>query len=426
MRIPFGQALAVALLLRWSCVTGWSDPVIPGNILDPKTSAEAWNVLRLATKNIQQLIDEERLADIPVQASYCSPSLRALARLATAPEAIAEIQPRTTRAIDWLSAIARNAQANNPPGTRDAFQMLQGLLAEMQRHFDPKDLASDIYFCRAHSDFVSDSVATPCARCGMRLVKRRIPSSFIYVAPGPPTIRMTARTSAPIESGRKVEVTIRLEKGDRSPVTHDDLLETHTAPIHLLIEEPGLGDYHHEIPKPTASSGEYAFSLVPAKTAPYRVWADLMPVATGLQELPFVDLPSAGKRAPASNIEPRFTSSAGGCQFTLTMAQGNHIAVQARRGRGMQIAVADANGAPVTQLEPVMNAFAHVVGFYSDFQTVIHLHPTGGEVLDPQARGGPTLGFVLFPPKPGFIRLYCTVSVGGRTLLAPFNLNVEQ
>ena len=65
-----------------------------------------------------------------------------------------------------------------------------------------------------------------------------------------------------------------------------------------------------------------------------------------------------------------------------------------------------------------------LVGFYEDYQTVVHLHPAGGDVLNPDLRGGPTLGFILFAPRAGFIRLYCQVSIGGRLLFAPFNLNV--
>jgi hypothetical protein len=86
--------------------------------------------------------------------------------------------------------------------------------------------------------------------------------------------------------------------------------------------------------------------------------------------------------------------------------------------------VTEANGEPVKILEPVMNAFAHLVGFYDDYQTVVHLHPAGGDILNAELRGGPSLGFQFFPPKSGFIRLYCQVSIGGKMLFAPFNLNI--
>src|SRR6266446_9816790 len=120
----------------------------------------------------------------------------------------------------------------------------------------------------------------------MNLVPRRIPFSFIFTAPGEPSMGMTATADAPLAAGRKASVKVRLKRGDGSPVLHADLLVMHTQPIHLLIVDPSLGDYHHEHPTPTETPGEYAFNFTPAKTAPYRIWADLVPVSTGVQEYP--------------------------------------------------------------------------------------------------------------------------------------------
>jgi hypothetical protein len=236
---------------------------------------------------------------------------------------------------------------------------------------------------------------------------------------------MTAKADTPVEAGKKIEVTIRMQKGDGAPVTPDSLMVVHAERIHLLIEERGLGDYHREHPTATGTPGEYVFSFTPKKTVPYRIWADIVPVATGVQELPFVDLPSAGKGSPVQDTANRFTSSAGGYQFTLAFTNGNHLPTKAGQVRKMGITVTDPDGKPATNLEPVMNAFAHLVGFYDDYQTVVHLHPTGGDVINPDQRGGPLLGFILYPPKPGFMRLYCQASINGKMLLAPFNLNVE-
>lgn len=199
----------------------------------------------------------------------------------------------------------------------------------------------------------------------------------------------------------------------------------HTERIHLLIEDPGLNDYHHEHLKPTATPGEYTFSFTPKKTAPYRIWADLVPTATGVQELPFADLPSTSPGGGLADTENRFSATVEGFQFSLTLAGGNSRPLQLQRARRMTVTVTDANGQPVASLEPVMNAFAHLVGFYNDYQTVVQLHPTGGDVLDEKLRGGPALSFIFFPPKAGFIRLYCQVMIGGKMLFAPFNVNVE-
>jgi hypothetical protein len=84
------------------------------------------------------------------------------------------------------------------------------------------------------------------------------------------------------------------------------------------------------------------------------------------------------------------------------------------------------DGQPVTKLEPVMNTFAHAVGFYEDYATVLHLHPVGGEILDQSARGGPKIEFKFYAPKSGYLRLYCLVLIEGKMVFAPFDLNVPK
>lgn len=427
-RMKFGArgALALAMfLLLWFAATAGADQPIPANILAPKTAREAWNVIRLATQNVERLLEERRTSEILVQISYCSPALVALAGLADGEKARVEVGARTKQALACVNAIALGAKSTNAAAIKEGLANLRTELDGMARHFDSRVVAADIFSCPMHPDIISENALTPCARCGVKLLPRRIPYSFIYAKPGEPTIRLTAGVSSPIEAGRRIEVKIRMAKPDRSPLLLKDLLETHTERVHLLVEEPGLGDYHHEHPVPTTTPGEYAFVFTPRKTAPYRIWADLVPIATGVQEMPFVDLPSSGKPVPITGAESRYTSMAGGYQFELTFGGSDKRLPMAQQTRTMAVTVKDTHGDPVTNLEPVMNAFAHLVGFYSDYQTVVHLHPTGGDILNPNFRGGPSLGFLLFPPKSGFVRLYCQVRIDGKMLFAPFNLNVE-
>lgn len=402
-----------------------ADPVIPGNIMNPQTASEAWNAIRLATDNVGRLIQEKRLSEITVQIAYCSPALRAMPRLVTKGEDLATVGPKSERALTLVNTVAKAATSNNATGTEAAFANLRIVLEDISKSFDPKEVKADIFFCPMHPDFSSEGAKTPCAKCGMSLLTRRIPYSFVYMKPGEPSMHMTAKVSGPIKAGKRIEVKIKLAKGDNTPVLHEDLMVMHTQPIHLLIEEPGLGDYHHEHPVETDTPGEYAFSFTPTKTTAYRIWADLVPVSTGVQELPFVDLPAEGTPEAIKNREDKFSSTVEGFTFVLTLAKGNASPLTANKARRMDIAVSDSMGKPVTKLEPVMNAFAHLVGFYDDYRTVVHLHPMGGDVLDDNQRGGPALGFMFFPPRAGFIRLYCQVSVDGRMIFAPFNVNVE-
>jgi hypothetical protein len=90
----------------------------------------------------------------------------------------------------------------------------------------------------------------------------------------------------------------------------------------------------------------------------------------------------------------------------------------------LTVTVTDATGKPVTQLAPVMNAFSHLVGFYDDYRSIVHIHPEGGEITNSELRGGPTMTFRLYPPRAGHLRLYCQVLHQGRMLFAPFDLNI--
>jgi len=321
-------------------------------------------------------------------------------------------------------AVANASIEKNEERTFEALATLQAQLREFAAQFDPKTVNADIFLCPMHPTFVADDVNTPCDKCGMTLMPRRIPYSFIYMTPGKPSIQITASADRPIEAGRKVAVKVQLKRGDGSPVLTPDLTVMHTQPIHLLIEEPSLGDYHHEHPVATEIPGEYAFSFTPTKTAPYRIWADIVPVVTGVQELPSVDLPSAGRGGAIEGKDDRYTCSRGGLKFELSLSGRASATPRAGQTCGLKITITGADGQPVKNLEPLMNAFAHLVGFYDDYRTVVHLHPAGGEVLQADARGGPMLTFTFFPPKAGFIRLYCQVMVDGENIFAPFNVNV--
>ncbi len=413
--------LLLALLLLVVAPELRADPPVPGNILEPKTAAEAWNVIRLATANAERLMHEKRLSEMPVQVSFCSPSLRALVRFSTVPET----DGLSKKALAWVVEVARAAAEGNGPGTAEAVDKLHVVLTQMAKGFDDKTVQAEIYLCPMHPSFLSPKADARCDLCGMGLVKRRIPYSFLYMTPGEPTVHLTATVNGAVEAGRKVEVKLRLARGDSSAVLPADLMMMHTQPIHLLIETPALDDYHHEHPVTTGTPGEYAFSFLPAKTSPYRVWADIVPNETGTQELPFVDLPSTGTPGPVMNRASTFTSKAGGLSFELTLSKGNQTPPQANLPCAMNVTIHGPDGQPATHLEPVMNAFAHLVGFYDDYHTVVHVHPGGGDVLVPDARGGPTLGFVFFPPRPGFVRFYCQVMVKGEMIFAPFNMNVQ-
>ena len=428
-------AWVCALLLTGVVAVGLPWPArahvpVPDSVLNPQSAPEAWNVLRLAVVNIERLIREDRLAEVPDQASLCSPALRTLARLAEATPRQQEVAIGTLRASSSVNSLAQACVAGDHASVSGSLEKLHAALAALALGAEPQVVNAEVFFCQMHPDVVSTDGRSLCPKCGMALTPRRIPYSFVYVAPpGEPSMRLTAEYAAPPSAGQPVPVKVHLMTREGTPVSAADLLVAHTQRIHLLIVDSTLGDYHHEHPTPTGVPGEYEFAFTPASREPYRVYADVVPAATGIQEYVPADLPGRTD-ATLAGTPPRtmpgstFNAEAGGLNFQLNLDTGSRMPLHAKQACTMQILVRGTNGEPVARLEPVMNAFAHLVGFYEDHKTVVHLHPRGAEITDPAMRGGPELEFQFYPPKEGFLRLYCQVQVDGKMIFVPFNVQV--
>lgn len=80
------------------------------------------------------------------------------------------------------------------------------------------------------------------------------------------------------------------------------------------------------------------------------------------------------------------------------------------------------NGEEVTDLQPYLEAYAHLTGFRRGDLTAVHLHPE--EPAEPGGTGGPTLGFHAEFDKPGTYRLCIQFQTGGELHTAPATVEV--
>ena len=401
-----------------------ADMPVPPNVLTPASVAEAWNVIRLATGNVGRLLQEKRYPEIAEQISLCSPSLRLLAQSPVAPEQKQMVDEQTALAFRHVNSIAQASMAQIGPDAVRVFGELQATLRGLGRAFDDKVVSGEIYHCRTHTDIVSQFDGARCKLCDVPLIVRRIPYSFIYVETAQPTIKLSLLSDAPLVAGTKTEVRIRLQTLAGKPVKPGDLVVTHAHPVHLYVADVQFGDFHHLQPAAMEPPGEYVFTFTPETNGPHRVWADIVPASTGLQEQPFADLGGSFKPATTEPVASKLTGEAGGLLFHMALARGVGGQVRARQIQYLKLTVTDAALQPVTKLEPFMNAFAHLVGIYDDGQAIVRLHPVGGDIFRDDVRGGPALGFKIFPPKTGFIRFHCEVKVDGKTLAAPLAVQV--
>jgi hypothetical protein len=205
------------------------------------------------------------------------------------------------------------------------------------------------------------------------------------------------------------------------PILATDLREVHTQKIHLLIVDKSLSDYHHEHPDQTGKPGQYDFSFTPQKPGPYHVWADVQPYLTGLQEYAPAQIEAATSSERLAGTTEKLTAATNGLYYKLSFKS----APKTNEPVAGTLRIMKADGTPVTELEPVMGAFSHLVAFHADGKTVLHIHPKTAHRLTDADRGGPELDFQFCAPKPGFFRLFVQVQIAGEQKFAPFGVIVK-
>ena len=239
--------------------------------------------------------------------------------------------------------------------------------------------------------------------------------------PASPTLIVKA-TAPPLVSNQTVQVDLRIRDAKGAGVGSLQLIETHTRRLHALMIDPMLEDYHHEHPITSGRPGDFVFVFTPRKTGNYLMWLDVTPLATGRSEAPQAVI---GTVSPTLVIPARVTqmqSKVDGWQFDLSFDRKKVVAGQPVNAR---IRVLDAQGKPCFALEPLMGAFAHIVGFMDDRNTVIHGH-SHGEPPHELSRSGPEVPFRFIAPKSGFLKFFVQTQVNGTVMLAKFGFPVEQ
>ncbi|MES2310291.1 MAG: hypothetical protein V4507_15665, partial [Verrucomicrobiota bacterium] len=240
--------------------------------------------------------------------------------------------------------------------------------------------------------------------------------------PAEPSMKLSVFPVKALQVGEKADVTVQLKTLQGQPINLDDLMVAHEKKIHLLIIDPSLTDYHHEHPISSGKPGEYSFSFTPKKPGSYRIWADVVAQSTGMQEYVVADLPASTAANPMINSNASLVSEVDGLTYTITF---NKPALKKGEAALGTLTITDKSGKIFNQLEPLMGAYAHLVGFGEDRKTIVHIHPMGAEPTKNSDRGNGQLQFHLQPDKAGTMRLFAQVQIGGVNKFAPFTLEVN-
>jgi len=246
---------------------------------------------------------------------------------------------------------------------------------------------------------------------------------FIPVLAARSPVKMTLKTEDAPRAGEPLWVTLLLVTAGGKPIANEDLLVMHAKKLHLLITDPTLTEYQHVHPEPTRRPGEWRFLFTPRLGGRYRFFADFTPVATARSLYANADLQVEGVRRNLGQVVgvlPAWTAEHGGYRFTLEPAA---LPVRARQVADLKFRVKKTDGG-IVPLEPVMEAYAHLVAFDASRSGFAHLHPMETDLsLRPDATL-PRLAFKITIPEAGRYVIWAQVNLAGSELFVPFWFDV--
>lgn len=216
-----------------------------------------------------------------------------------------------------------------------------------------------------------------------------------------------------LPAGQQTPVDFRILGPGGHPVTAYQV--AHDKELHLVVVRRDLTGFQHVHPA-RAADGTWSVPLDLSAAGEYRVFADFTPVGHDGITLG-ADLAVAGSFAPLSLPAPSRTAQVDG--YTVTLA-GDLVAGQSSK---LTLTV-DKDGAPVTDLQPYLAAYGHLIALRDGDLAYLHVHPAGvpGDGATPP---GPGITFYAAIPSAGDYGLFLDFQHHGKVRTASFIVHAD-
>ncbi|MEU9855714.1 hypothetical protein [Streptomyces sp. NPDC047974] len=210
--------------------------------------------------------------------------------------------------------------------------------------------------------------------------------------PAPPVGRSTLKFSIQDATGKKVTA----------------FTTEHDKELHFIVASRDLTVFRHLHPE-KAPDGTWSVDADLPAAGAYKAFADFTPAAKGAEALTLgVDLgvPGAYTPRPLPAAEP--TAAVDGYQVRLggTLDPG--------KPGELRLTVSK-DGEPVTDLQPYLGAYGHLVALRQGDLAYLHVHPNEGGP-------GPDVSFTATAPTPGTYRLFLDFKHEGEVRTAAFTV----
>ncbi|HEX6358187.1 hypothetical protein [Actinophytocola sp.] len=220
-----------------------------------------------------------------------------------------------------------------------------------------------------------------------------------------------APTSTTLTTGTNT-FTFRITGPDDKPVTRFDV--EHEKRLHLIVVRRDTAGFQHVHPEMDAD-GTWSVPLTLPRAGSYRAFADFAPTGGEATTLG-VDLSVPGDYQP-SDYQPSRVATVDGYEVKL---EGDLVPGKTAE---LDLTVSK-DGQPVTDLQPYLGAYGHLVALRVGDLAYLHVHPDG-EPGDGETKPGPTVTFFAEVPSAGAYRLFLDFQHGGTVRTAEFTLATD-
>ncbi|MEU5509223.1 hypothetical protein [Streptomyces fungicidicus] len=216
-----------------------------------------------------------------------------------------------------------------------------------------------------------------------------------------------------VTAGDRTELSFAVRDDRGRPVT--EYRREHDKELHLILASRDLLTYRHLHPA-RAADGTWTTPVDLPRAGGYRVFADFTPARKGAENLTLgADLAASGPYRPRELPRAAATARVDGYEVELT---GN-----LRPGRASELRLSvSRDGEPVTDLQPYLGAYGHLVALRAGDLAYLHVHP-GGAPGDGETASGPAVSFTATAPSAGSYRLFLDFKHEGAVRTAAFTVH---
>ncbi|WFR72008.1 hypothetical protein P9209_25995 [Prescottella defluvii] len=218
--------------------------------------------------------------------------------------------------------------------------------------------------------------------------------------------------TSPTRAGESGALSFRIQGTDGVPVREFD--ELHGKQLHLIVVRTDTSQFRHVHPT-LGPDGTWSIDWTWPTGGTYRVFADFQASGAPGQLTLGRNVDVAGDVQPAALPAASRTATVDGYTVTLDgdlTTAGGPLTFRVAR-----------DGVPVTDLDPYLGAYGHLVALRTGDLAYLHVHPEG-EPGDGTTAPGPNVTFHAQAPSAGTYRLFLDFQHEGTVHTAEFTVPV--